>query len=97
MKAFWKWMKERGYGDQGFLYAHVMAAHFYDKLCAVELDKKALTGYMLEYIRDHEWWDDPQKDQIIKGDMAMRIGLIWNCIKPFEEYESIIKEMDGEL
>ena len=82
MKKFWKWMKDKSYA--------------LDVKDLALFTQEMLIGYMLEYIRDHKWWDDKNVQEILRGDIGMKLDILLDCRDQYSKLVSIIKEMDGE-
>jgi hypothetical protein len=101
MRRFWNWMKEKGHGEWRSM---IKRGVIFDVSQLRIMPTPQMTiGYMLEYIRDHEFWKEYQYSEefrlhnTIKNiDWLNRLGLISECNNMYRELESIIKEMDSE-
>jgi len=93
---FWNWMKEKKYGELKYEEHKIYDLPGGNMRMCVTPTPQMLVGYMLEYIRDHEWWNRSDIAEIIKCDMARDVGMIVFCRDQKAECERIVKEMDGE-
>lgn len=98
---FWEWMKEKRYG---YIYLYDFNNLAFPVLIHIENDavekiridppNQMLIGYMLEYIRDHEYW---KNYNIFEGDILLgKLSMLWNCENHYLELKKIIKELYRE-
>jgi hypothetical protein len=95
MNKFWEWMREKQY--HGYYAIGINTIH--DKMnTSCRPTNQMLIGYMIEYISSHEIfkkYTSPFLDGKYSG-IELRMSMLWQCKKPYDELVDIIKLIDGE-
>jgi hypothetical protein len=87
MDKFWKWMEDKLYCDED--------GALFDKQdsTAFSPTKNMLIGYMLEYIRDHKYWDESEQQPFPEYEMEFRMA-VWGR-NQYECFKEIIEKIDN--
>ena len=76
MNKFWQWMEVKGYGEKRSN-VYIIKNHLSINEHVIPATNQMLIGYMLEYIREHEWLNSiSPKKSYVKEIIATVIGTL---------------------
>jgi hypothetical protein len=93
LDKFWQWMEEKGYGKLSYEGGEYPLELIFDSTTFIYASKQMLVGYMIEYIRDHKYWDESPNQPYPPYEMDFRLA-VWGK-DHYQCFSEIINFIDG--